>query len=234
MPNKLTVLDGVDLQRTLSPKTYEKQLEKYQQLFYRLTWAARQKKRSTIAVFEGWDAAGKGGAIRRMTGAMDARLYKAISVAAPTDEERGHHYLPLAGYVTIYDRSWYGRILVERVEKFAREDEWRRAYQEINDFEEQLLEHGIILNKFWLHISKEEQLRRFKEREKTPWKMHKITEEDWRNRDRWNDYEHAINDMVIHTSTEYAPWTLIPANDKRVARVEILKSVCQRLEQALD
>ena len=114
-------------------------------------------------------------------------------------------HLPLAGHVTIYDRSWYGRILVERVEKFAREGEWRRAFQEINDFEEQLLEHGIILNKFWLHISKDEQLRRFKEREKTPWKMHKITEEDWRNRDRWNDYEHAINDMIVHTSTEFAP-----------------------------
>jgi len=119
------------------------------------------------------------------------------------------------------------------VEKFAREEEWRRGYQEINDFEEQLLEHGIILNKFWLHISKEEQLRRFKEREKTPWKMHKITEEDWRNRDRWNDYEHAINDMIVHTSTEFAPWKLIPANDKRVARVEILKTLCQRLEEAL-
>jgi AMP-polyphosphate phosphotransferase len=241
LPSKLTVLDGVDLKRTLSPRTYEKQLKKYQEQFYRLTWAARQKKRSTIAVFEGWDAAGKGGAIRRMTGAMDARLYKAISIAAPTDEERGHHYLwrfwrhlPLAGHVTIYDRSWYGRILVERVEKFAREGEWRRAFQEINDFEEQLLEHGIILNKFWLHISKDEQLRRFKEREKTPWKMHKITEEDWRNRDRWNDYEHAINDMIVHTSTEFAPWKLIPANDKRVARVEILKTLCQRLEQALD
>lgn len=240
MPNDLTVLNGVDLTRTMDPKAYDKQLEKYQQQIYKLTWAAKQKKRSTIAMFEGWDAAGKGGAIRRMTGAMDARLYKTISVAAPTDEERSHHYLwrfwrhlPLAGYVTIYDRSWYGRVLVERVEKFAREDEWKRAYQEINDFEQQLHEHGIVINKFWLHISKDEQLRRFKEREKILWKKHKITEEDWRNRDKWDDYEHAINDMVIHTSTENAPWKLIPANDKHVARVEILKFICKRLEQAI-
>jgi len=240
MPNGMTVLDGIDLNSTLTQKSYEKRLEKYQQQFSKLTWAAKQKKRSTIAVFEGWDAAGKGGAIRRMTTAMDARLYKAISVAAPTDEERAHHYLwrfwrhlPMAGFVTIYDRSWYGRVLVERVEKFAREDEWRRAFQEINDFEQQLHEHGIIINKFWLHISNEEQLRRFKEREKIPWKMHKITDEDWRNRDKWEAYEHAINDMVVRTSTEYAPWTLVPANDKRVARIEILKSTCKRLEEAL-
>ena len=240
-PNGLTVLNGVDLERTVTPKTYDKQLEKLQKQFYQLTWAAKQKKRSTIAVFEGWDAAGKGGAIRRMTGAMDARLYKAISVVAPTDEERAHHYLwrfwrhlPRAGYVTIYDRSWYGRVLVERVEKFAREQDWHRAYHEINDFEEQLHEHGIIINKFWLHISKEEQLRRFKEREKTPWKKHKITEEDWRNRDKWDAYEHAVNDMVVRTSTAFAPWTLIPANDKRLARIEVLKAACKRLEQALD
>lgn len=238
--SELSILDRVDIKKTIPGKEYSKKLKKYQQEFYKLTWAARQKKRSTIAVFEGWDAAGKGGGIRRMTAAMDARLYKTISVAAPTDEERAHHYLwrfwrhlPRAGYVTIYDRSWYGRLLVERVEKFAREEEWRRAYLEINDFEEQLYEHGIIINKFWLHITKDEQLRRFKEREKTPWKLHKITEEDWRNREKWDAYELAITDMVVHTSTEYAPWTIIPANDKRLARVEILKTVCQRLEESL-
>ena len=238
--SEMSILDGVDINKTISTKEYNKKLKKYQREFYKLTWAARQKKRSTISVFEGWDAAGKGGGIRRMTAAMDARLYKTICVAAPTDEERAHHYLwrfwrhlPRAGYVTIYDRSWYGRLLVERVEKFAREDEWRRAYMEINDFEEQLHEHGIIINKYWLHISKDEQLRRFKEREKTPWKLHKITEEDWRNREKWDAYKLAINDMVVHTSTEYAPWTIIPSNDKRLARIEILKTACQRLEEAL-
>jgi AMP-polyphosphate phosphotransferase len=237
---QLTVLDSIDLKKTISDKDYKQQLKKYQGKLNKLTWAAKQKKRSSIAMFEGWDAAGKGGGIRRMTAAIDARLYKTISVAAPTDEERAQHYLwrfwrhlPRAGYVTIYDRSWYGRVLVERVEKFAREDEWRRAYQEINDFEEQLNEFGIIVSKFWVHISQDEQLRRFKEREKTPWKLHKITDEDWRNREKWDDYEQAINDMVIHTSTEYAPWTIIPGNDKKLARVEIVKAVCQRLEEAL-
>lgn len=238
--NGLTVLCAVDTKRTISDKSYDKQLKKYQRKFNQLTWQAKKDMRSSIAVFEGWDAAGKGGAIRRMTAAMDARLYKTISIAAPTDEEKAHHYLwrfwrhiPPAGYVTIYDRSWYGRLLVERVEGFAKKHEWKRAFFEINEFEEQLCEHGIILNKFWIHITKDEQLRRFKEREKTPWKMHKITDEDWRNREKWNDYEHAVNDIVTHTSTEYAPWILIPGNDKRVARVEILKAACNRLEDGL-
>lgn len=239
--NDLTVLSGVDTGRTITDKAYDKQLKKYQNKFYQLSWQAKQEKRSSIAMFEGWDASGKGGGIRRMTASMDARLYKTISVAAPTDEEQAQHYLwrfwrhiPRAGYVTIYDRSWYGRVLVERVEGFAKEHEWQRAFQEINDFEEQLFEHGIILSKFWIHITKDEQLRRFKEREKTPWKAHKITDEDWRNREKWEAYEHAIDDMVTHTSTEYAPWTLVPGNDKRVARVEILKAACERLEEGLD
>ena len=175
-----------------------------------------------------------------MTAATDARLYHVISVAAPTDEEKAQHYLwrfwrhlPRAGYLTIYDRSWYGRVLVERVEQFAREDEWQRAYHEINQFEQQLCEFGIIMAKYWVHLSPEEQLRRFKEREKIAWKMHKITEEDWRNRERWDDYNAAIDDMVTHTSTHYAPWILIPGNDKKFARVEILKTFCNRMEEAL-
>lgn len=237
----ITILDHVDTTRTIPKKDYRKQLKDYQNEIYRLVWEARKQKRSTIAMFEGWDASGKGGAIRRLTAGMDARLYKVISVAAPTDEERAHHYLwrfwrhlPRAGYVTVYDRSWYGRVLVERVENFATEDEWRRAYGEINEFEEQLQEHGIILTKFWLHLDPEEQLRRFKEREVTPWKQHKITEEDWRNREKWDDYKAAVNDMVAHTSTEYAPWSLIPANDKLFARIEILKTVHDRLARALE
>ena len=155
--------------------------------------AAFEKKRSTVVVFEGWDAAGKGGNIRRLTAAMDPRTYRVISVAAPTDEEKARHYLwrfwrhvPRAGYVTVYDRSWYGRVLVERVEGFARPDEWSRAYLEINDFEQQLAAHGIVLAKFWLHIDAKEQLRRFRERETVAWKRHKIGPEDWRNREKWD------------------------------------------------
>ncbi|MCC7411811.1 MAG: polyphosphate:AMP phosphotransferase [Gammaproteobacteria bacterium] len=237
----LTVLDQVDLARTLSTRNYAKQLARYQARLRQLAWKAKQQKRNTVLVFEGWDAAGKGGAIRRVTAAMDARLFRVISVAAPTDEEKAQHYLwrfwrhlPRAGYVTIYDRSWYGRVLVERVEGFAREDEWLRAYQEINDFEEQLAEHGVVLAKFWLHISTEEQLRRFKEREMIEWKQHKITAEDWRNREKWEPYEAAVNDMVARTSTDYAPWSLIGGNDKRCARVDVVRTVCERLEAALD
>jgi len=237
----VTILDHVDLSPTLAGKEYKKQLNKYQGKLNELAWAAYEQGRSGVVVFEGWDAAGKGGAIRRMTVALDPRLYRAVSVATPTDEEKAHHYLwrfwrhiPRGGYLTVYDRSWYGRVLVERVEGFAAEAEWMRAYQEINDFENQLCEHGIVLAKFWFHISPEEQLRRFREREDTPWKQHKLSEEDWRNREKWDDYKAAVNDMVVHTSTSYAPWSLIPGDDKKYARVEILKTLCARLEQELD
>jgi len=237
---RVTILDHLDVEQSLSSADYKKQLNDYQSRLQELTWAARNKGLSCINVFEGWDAAGKGGVIRRITGATDARLYRVISVAAPTDEELAHHYLwrfwrqiPRSGYMTIYDRSWYGRVLVERVEGFARQDEWGRAYQEINDFEERLVERGIVVNKFWMHISQDEQLRRFKEREKVPWKQYKITDEDWRNRDRWDDYKAAVNDMVARTSTSFAPWQLVPANDKRFARIQVLKTVCERYEKLL-
>lgn len=237
----VTILDHVDLDKSISDESYRKQLTRYQRKLYQLAWRAREQKRSSIAVFEGWDAAGKGGAIRRITAAMDARLYKVISIASPTDEEKAQHYLwrfwrhvPRAGYVTIYDRSWYGRVLVERVEKFARQDEWKRAFHEINDFEEQLCEHGIIITKFWIHLGREEQLRRFKEREKVAWKKYKITDEDWRNREKWDDYKAAVNDMVSHTSTEYAPWTLIPGNNKLFTRVEVLRTLCKTMGKALE
>ena len=237
--NTPTILDHVDLDQNLTDKSYRRLLTKYQTRLYKLIWEAYKNKRSPIVVFEGWDAAGKGGCIRRLTAAMDARLYHVISVAAPTDEERAQHYLwrfwrylPRAGYTTIYDRSWYGRVLVERIEQFASDDEWQRAYHEINDFEEQLHKHGIILMKYWLHLSQEEQLKRFKEREVTPWKKHKITDEDWRNREKWDEYKTAINDMVAHTSTEFAPWHLIPANNKLFARIEVLKTFCKQLESA--
>ena len=228
----------MDLSQKLSDREYGELLEKYQGRLTRLTWAANVKKISTVAVFEGWDAAGKGSAVRRVTAAIDPRLYRIIPIAAPTDEERAHHYLwrfwrhlPQAGYVTIFDRSWYGRVLVERVEKFATENEWKRAYLEINDFEEQLANRDMALAKFWVHISKAEQLRRFKERQDIQFKRYKITEEDWRNRQKWDSYKEAINDMVAHTSTEFAPWTVVPGNDKHFARVRILKTLCQALER---
>ena len=240
-PDGLTILDTINLNSSITNKDYSKQLKKLKSRLYDLVWEAKFQNRSSIVVFEGWDASGKGGNIRRMTACMDARLYKTISVSSPSDEEKAHHYLwrfwrhiPRPGYVTIYDRSWYGRVLVERVEGLASEDEWSRAYHEINGFEEQLFEHGIILSKFWIHISKDEQIHRFREREETPWKAHKISDEDWRNREKWDLYEHAINDMVAHTSTDYAPWILIPGNDKKYARVEVLKAVCKRLEEGLD
>jgi len=234
------VLSSVPLDAALSQNRYRRTLREYQTALYALAWQARQRRINTVAVFEGWDAAGKGGAIRRVTQAMDARLYRVISVAAPTDEEKSHPYLwrfwrhvPRAGYVTIYDRSWYGRVLVERVEGFASAPEWQRAYNEINSFEEQLTEHGTVVLKFWLHISPEEQLQRFEERQRVAWKRHKLTDEDWRNREKWGDYDRAVSDMVARTSTERAPWTLVAANDKRHARVQVIKTFCERLERAL-
>ena len=236
----VTVLDTVDLKTRVDERRYQDKLEKYQSKLNRLTWAAKEKKVSTVAMFEGWDAAGKGGAIRRVTAAMDARLFRVIPVAAPTDEEKSHHYLwrfwrhlPRGGYVTIYDRSWYGRVLVERVEGFAQPHEWGRAYAEINEFERQLTGHGICLCKFWLHISPAEQLRRFKERARLEHKKHKITDEDWRNRKQWDAYSSAVDEMVARTSTDYAPWTLVAANDKKLARLTVLKTICKALEQAL-
>ena len=234
------LLESLDMSKALNKSEYNKQLEKYQGKLNLLAREARSRQISVTLVFEGWDAGGKGGAIRRITQALDARQYRVIPIAAPTDEEKAHHYLwrfwrhvPKAGQFTIYDRSWYGRVLVERVEGFATEEEWMRAYTEINDFEEQLYEAGTVILKYWLHIDKDEQLRRFKEREQISYKKYKITEEDYRNRERWEDYEDAVDDMVTRTSTEYAPWKLIEGNDKRYARVEIIKTLCEALEDRL-
>lgn len=235
-----SILDHVDLKQSLTDAEYGRQLAKLQSEMTKLAWKAREKKISMVLVFEGWDAAGKGSAIRRVTQAIDPRLYRVVGIAAPTDEERAQHYLwrfwrhlPRAGFTTIFDRSWYGRLLVERVEKFARPDEWGRAYREINEFEEQLARHGIVVAKFWLHVSQAEQLRRFKERQTIAYKQYKITEEDWRNRKQWDDYKHAIDDMIAHCSTEAAPWTIVAANNKKFARVQILETVVQRLRAAL-
>lgn len=230
----------IDLDKNLTEKSYNRQLARYQARLAELHWQAWEQKVSTVLMFEGWDAAGKGGAIRRLTGAMDARLYRVIPVAAPTDEEKAHHYLwrfwrqiPYDGYVVVYDRSWYGRVLVERIEGFASDKEWQRSYDEINDFEQQLTRHGIVIAKFWLHMSAEEQLRRFKEREIIEHKKHKLTEEDWRNREQWQAYEQVVDDMLDKTNKRNAPWYVIPANDKFYARIQILKATCRQLEKAL-
>lgn len=239
--DQVSLLNSIDLSRKIDKDDYENKLEKFQGKLNLLTRHANFKDISAIAVFEGWDAAGKGGSIRRITQAMDARRYHIIPIAAPTDEENAQPYLwrfwrniPQHGRLTIFDRSWYGRVLVERVERFCSEYDWMRAYREINDFEEQLTRQGIVLMKFWLQISKEEQLRRFEERRQISFKRFKITEEDWRNREKWDAYEVAVCDMIDRTSTSEAPWTIVEANDKNHARIKVLKTVCDRLEMALE
>jgi len=238
--DNLNLLKSLDLKQKLDKKTYQNDLEKYQGKLALLTRNPKFKKITVIAMFEGNDAAGKGGAIRRITGALDSRYYNVIPVAAPTEEERAQPYLwrfwrhiPRRGRVTIFDRSWYGRVLVERVEKYCSEADWMRAYSEINDFEAQLVRHNIVVVKFWLAISQEEQLRRFKEREAIAFKHFKITPDDWRNREKWTEYEQAVCDMVDRTSTEIAPWTLVEANDKNFARIKILKTLCAQIEAAM-
>lgn len=205
-----------------------------------LAWEAYEKGISSMIVFEGWDAAGKGGCIRRLLRAVDLRLTKVISIAAPTQEEISRHYLwrfwrhvPRAGHMSVFDRSWYGRVLVERIEGYAKPNEWFRAYDEINDFETHLAEKGVMLVKFFLHIDSDEQMKRFQQREDIPWKQHKITEEDYRNRDQTAEYTRAYNEMFFKTGTTNAPWVVLPANDKRYARMEVLKTVKKSLEKAL-
>jgi polyphosphate:AMP phosphotransferase len=235
------IVRALKLDRHVGQKQYERQLEKLQGRLNLLSRHRDFKKLSVVAVFEGNDAAGKGGAVRRVFQAIDARFIGSVPVAAPTEEERAQPYLwrfwrhlPRKGHVLIFDRSWYGRVLVERVEGFAEESAWMRAYQEINDFEADLVAADTVLVKFWLAISKDEQLRRFREREKTPYKRFKITEEDWRNRQRWDDYERAVCDMVDRTSTDYARWTLVEANNKYFARLKVLETMCEAVEKGLE
>ena len=237
--DRVRILDRMDLSRAMPKPAYEHQLEKLQARLARLTRAPAFRERTVVCVFEGMDAAGKGGAIRRITAALDARRYGVIPIAAPTDEERAQPYLwrfwrhvPRKGRFTLYDRSWYGRVLVERIEGFCAEADWMRAYAEINDFEEQLARNGAIVVKFWLQISKAEQHRRFKLRERTRFKQFKITPEDWRNREKWDAYQVAASDMIERTSTSHAPWTLVEANDKYWTRVKVLKTVVGAIERA--
>jgi AMP-polyphosphate phosphotransferase len=238
--DNINVLGRLDLSLRIEKNEYEDELEKHQGKLARLTRNPRYRDLSVITVFEGSDAAGKGGAIRRVTGALDARQYHIYPIAAPTEEERAQPYLwrfwrhlPRRGKFAIFDRSWYGRVLVERVEGFCTEGDWMRAYAEINDFEEQLVNHRILVVKFWLQISADEQLKRFKEREQTSFKRFKITPDDWRNREKVGAYELAVCDMVDRTSTEIAPWTLVEANDKYHARLKVLRTLCERIETAL-
>lgn len=240
-PGAKTVFSTLDLEKKLSGGSYLELLAEYQSRLGRLQHLAWKRDLSTILVFEGPDASGKGGAIRRITNALDARRFKVHPFAAPTEEEYAHHYLwrfwrclSRAGRLTIFDRSWYGRVLVERVEGYATDAEWRRAYAEINQFESQLVEHGILLLKFWVQITEEEQLRRFKAREATPHKQWKQTAEDWRNRERWHEYQAAAHDMVQSTDTRSSPWILVEGNKKHFARIKVLKRLCNALENALE
>jgi AMP-polyphosphate phosphotransferase len=239
-PKPGNLIDQIALNQKLTKARYERQLAKLTGRINRLSRRLDDKQRSMLLVFEGPDAAGKGGAIRRITSAIDARHYQVHSVAAPTDEERARPYLwrfwrtlPRLGRITIYDRSWYGRVLVERIEGLCLREDWQRAYAEINAFEEQLTDFGVIVVKFWLMISPQEQLRRFKNREVTPYKQYKLTEEDWRNRQKWDAYVAAACDMIERTSLESAPWVLVAADDKNHARIEVLRTVYHVLDRAV-
>ncbi len=239
-PPKVNLLRNLDYSKAVPEDKYDTRLEKLEGELNRLTRRLYEKKRSMTIVFEGSDAAGKGGAIKRLRMGMDVRDTRVIAIAAPTEEERSHPYLwrfwghlPRLGKITIYDRSWYGRVLVERIEGFCAKEDWQRAYAEVNAFEEQLANFGTILVKFWLAITPQEQLRRFKEREETPYKHYKITDEDWRNRAKWDAYEAAAVEMFEKTSTPGAPWTLVEAVDKNFARVKVLETVVRRLKKEL-
>ncbi len=236
----VAILDRVDMSKSIEKDVYKKELAELTNELFQLTYKAYHKGISSTIIFEGWDAGGKGGAIRRICEAVDSRITRIIPISSPTDEELSHHYLwrfwrhvPMAGYVTIYDRSWYGRVLVERVEGYAKPEEWKRAYSEINDFEEQLVDKKNILLKFWMHITPEEQLARFEDRQKTPWKNYKITDDDWRNREKAPLYKVAADEMFMRTDTLYAPWHIIAANSKQYARIEVMKIYRDVLKKAL-
>jgi polyphosphate kinase 2 (PPK2 family) len=235
-----SILDRVDLTLSLNREDYDERLAKLQKKIFQLEHELYVARVPAVLVYEGSDAGGKGGNIRRLTRGLDPRGYEVIPIAAPTAVEKAHHYLwrfwsevPKAGHITIYDRSWYGRLLVERVEGFCTEEEWKRAFREINEFERQLADFGTAIIKFWLHIDRDEQLRRFKARQDNPEKQWKITDEDWRNREKWKQYKTAVVDMLHRTSTTYAPWTILEANCKLHARIKALQTVAEALENAL-
>lgn len=235
------MLATVDMSVSLDRDTYQKELVLQQVALSQLGYQVYVQQRPVIILFEGWDAAGKGGAIKRVTEKLDPRGYVVHSIAAPQGEDKTHHYLyrfwrrlPESGQIAILDRSWYGRVMVERIEGFARPDEWKRAFREINQFESQLIDFGTILFKFWINITKDEQLRRFEDRAADKLRSWKLTEEDWRNRAKWEPYEEAVNEMLLKTSTLKAPWTIIEGNDKRYARVKVLRTLVDKLSKELN
>jgi polyphosphate kinase 2 (PPK2 family) len=239
-PEIAGALGRVDLRLRLNQKAYDRELKELQASLHQIGLEVYRQQRPVALLLEGWDAAGKGGAIKRLTEKLDPRSYIVHAIAAPTGEDQAHHYLyrfwrrlPARGQIAIFDRSWYGRVLVERIEGFARDDEWQRAYAEINEFERQLVEFGTIVCKFWMHISPDEQLRRFEARQNVPYKAWKLTDDDWRNREKWPRYEQAIDEMLLRTSTPAAPWTVVESEDKRFARIKVLRTVVRRLEEEL-
>ena len=234
------VLNGIDLSKDIKKEDYKKRLKELQERLALLQDEMFLHKLPSVFVFEGWDASGKGGAIKRLTQKLDPRGYEVIPISAPDETERAHHYLwrfyqhiPAAGHMAIFDRSWYGRVMVERIEGFCSREEWARAYSEINQFEEQLTNVGTVVIKFWLQIDKEEQEKRFRAREETPGKEWKITKEDWRNRAKWDEYVKAVDEMIVRTSTTYAPWVVIEANSKPFARIKILETIVDAFEVRL-
>ncbi len=237
---KNNILQSVNPNLILSNQEYKQKLDHYQGMLYDISNRLYHERQGVVIVYEGWDAAGKGGNIKRITEELDPRGYEVVPISAPTKEELDHHYLwrfykklPKDGHIAIFDRSWYGRVLVERIEGFSDVNTWSRAYKEINDMEKHWANHGIIFFKFWLHIDDDEQLKRFEARQNDPVKKHKITDEDWRNREKWDLYTQAANDMLELTSTSYAPWTIIESNDKKHARIKTLKIVTEGINKRL-
>jgi polyphosphate kinase 2 (PPK2 family) len=237
------MLETIDLTKSLSRDEYIRTLVRYQLQLRELAYQLYVHKRTLVVIFEGWDAAGKGGNIKRITERLDPRGYEVFPIAAPRGEDATHHYLwrfwrrlkpPDEKQILILDRSWYGRVMVERVEGFCIEEEWKRAYREINEFERQLVDFGMIMAKFWIHISAQEQLQRFEERQQVAYKQWKLTDEDWRNREKWAAYEEAVNDMLLRTSTATALWTVVEGNDKWYARVKTLRTLVELLSKELD
>ena len=233
-------LEDVPLYRRLEDSAYRDMLRKEQKKLSKLHNIIYREKIPVVIAYEGWDAAGKGGNIKRLTAALDPRGYEVVPIASPTPIDKAHQHLwrfwqnlPESGHITVFDRTWYGRVMVERLEGFCSEEEWKRAYQELNEFEYELEKWGAILIKFWLHIDSDEQLRRFTERQNTPEKQWKITDEDWRNREKWDQYEVAVNDMVRLTSTEYAPWTIIESQDKKFGRIKAIQTLNDAIEARL-
>lgn len=234
-------LSEIALDKTIEEEEYKKELKQLRQKLHELHNRLYRKKIPVIIAYEGWDAAGKGGNIKRITGALDPRGYEVHPIASPEPHEKARHYLwrfwtrlPKTGHIAIFDRTWYGRVMVERLEGFCSENDWKRAYVEINEFEKELHDWGAVIIKFWVQIDKDTQLERFTERQNTPEKQWKITEEDWRNRDKWDQYEQAVNEMIAKTSTTYAPWHILESVDKKYARIKAMRIVVEELEKVLE